>query len=188
MTLDPGIVVREGANGKVWTSPEGVYRYALESQVVDGGRRRLVVIGINPSTANEADPDPTYTRCKGFAAREGARALTMLNLWPFRSTDPKALARRLPSELLGASGDDMLATHCARRADDLDDPLVVVAWGAGGDAYRARVLKVVDLASGGFTRGLHCFGVTKSGQPRHPLYLAGATPLERWVVPASWGT
>lgn len=186
MNLDPGIVVREGANGKVWESPEGVYRYALEAVVDPAARRRMAVIGLNPSTADEKLPDPTFTRCKGFAAREGMRAVTMLNLFPYRSTDPKVLGRRLLSELLGTNADDVLTEHCGRRPDDETAPLVVVAWGAPGDAFRSRVLRVVNLVSAGFERDVFCLGVTKSGQPRHPLYLASITPLERWTVPAGW--
>lgn len=102
----------------------------------------------------------------------------MVNLWSYRTKDPKRLqlAACFGSGLEGggATGgevNDRAILRAAIRAD-----LVLAAWGADG-GYAARDLDVVDLlerrAPGVYLR---CFGTTKEGHPRHPLYLRRDTP------------
>ena len=58
-------------------------RYVL----ANGGHKPLVVIGVNPSTANESKSDATMRKVMGFAERNGYDGFVMLNLYPQRSTD-----------------------------------------------------------------------------------------------------
>ena len=46
-------------------------RYLLKKE----GSKPLVVIGVNPSTANDDRPDATMTRVLGIAERNGIRML-----------------------------------------------------------------------------------------------------------------
>jgi hypothetical protein len=48
-------------------------------------------IGLNPSTADERQDDPTIRRCIRFARDWGHGGLVMANVFPFRSTQPKGL-------------------------------------------------------------------------------------------------
>src|ERR1041385_660545 len=57
--------------------------------------RVLMVIGLNPSTADARILDPTVTRCVGYAQRWGFGALEMFNLVPFKATPPEAMSRWL---------------------------------------------------------------------------------------------
>lgn len=53
----------------------------------------------------------------------------------------------------------------------------VVAWGREGnllDRSEKVAARLVDP---------HCLGVTKSGQPRHPLYVANDIEMVPWPVP-----
>ena len=65
------------------------YRYWLSRKWERGPY--CVFIGLNPSTATFEEDDPTIRRCVGFAKRWGFGALVMLNIFAFRSTDPKKL-------------------------------------------------------------------------------------------------
>jgi hypothetical protein len=66
------------------------HRYELW-RIWDRKVRKMVVIGLNPSTADETKNDPTIRRCINFAQRERCGGLVMLNLFGFRATDPKVM-------------------------------------------------------------------------------------------------
>lgn len=150
--------------------------------------RPQVVVGLNPSIADDDDPDPTFTRCIKRARRMGAGGVIMINLYAYIATDSDDLATC--KHPVGARCDELIfdAIQMARE--------VVVAWGStieqwpkkwqrgpAGRMYRARIASV-ELAAERAGLALHCLGTTKSGTPRHPLYLPDGAKLRRWEVPA----
>ena len=66
------------------------YRYALTRRWAVGAA--MVFLMCNPSTADEQHEDPTVRRCLDFARRNGFAALTVVNLFALRATDPGELA------------------------------------------------------------------------------------------------
>ncbi|HEU5061422.1 MAG TPA: DUF1643 domain-containing protein [Kofleriaceae bacterium] len=138
--------------------PSGRYRYRLTRRWA--GRGAVVAfVMLNPSTADGERDDPTIRRCAGFARRWGFAAMTVVNVFALRATDPARLRRA--RDPVGPGNDG----HIAGAAADAD--LVVLAWGNHG-ALRGRDREVVALLAG--ARPV-CLGVTRGGQPRHPLYL-----------------
>ncbi len=119
--------------------------------------RYAMFIGLNPSTADEVENDPTIRKCIGFAQRWGYDALCMTNLFAFRATDPRQM-KACPKPI-GDDNDHWL-TACARDAG-----IVVAAWGVNGEfmGRDEEVLKLVD--------DVQCLRVTKHGHPEHPLYV-----------------
>lgn len=166
------MITRVGDFGTAHYSDDETHRYALRVPLPGMLRpaRTMVVIGLNPSTATEDKPDPTLRRCVRFAQREWCDVLVMLNLFSIRSTDPMALY--LGGAVLSDDDTD-LALGTYRNSD-----IVVAAWGVHGDHFPARVERVLELA-----RPMFCWGFTKSGQPRHPLYLRNDTPLVEFRRP-----
>lgn len=146
------------------------YRYRLTRAWGRFGPTVAFVM-LNPSTADELVADPTVRRCVGFAAREGAGRLVVVNLFAFRSTDPTQLAGA--ADPVGPLNDEHILT-AARTAD-----VVIAAWGAHPFAAdRAADVRAMLAVTG---TPLHRIGAaSKDGHPRHPLYLNAATPLERW--------
>ena len=140
-------------------SGDRTYRFRLWRSWGNG--IRLVVIGLNPSTADENKDDPTIRRCIYFARRWGFNGLEMLNLFGFRATDPKALKRHHT----GALQDKNLAVVGAAIGANASDG-VLAAWGNHGYGYTAPIMRMFDLAG----LPVACFGMTKTGMPRHPLY------------------
>ncbi len=146
-------------------SPDRCYRYALWRRW-DQNAPYALFIGLNPSTADEREDDPTIRRCKRFAADWGYGAVYMANLFALRATDPKNML--VHPEPVGIDNDVTLH-DLARGAG-----VIVCAWGAhGGHMQRDQHVKGLLAAY-----ELKCLGVTKAGKPRHPLYIKADKPLE----------
>lgn len=153
----------------------GRYRYALTRGW--GPDPRAIWIMLNPSTADAQFDDPTIRRCKAFSRAWGCGALSVVNLYGWRATDPAELKMLKPAEAIGPDNDSHILTAAFNSAEK-DWPLVA-AWGANAEPGRAA--RVVELVTAAGAR-LHCLGTTKAGQPRHPLYVRGDTPLTPFPV------
>lgn len=163
-------------------SDDRTYRYRLDRVWDKSSHRRMVVIGLNPSTADETTDDPTIRRCVHFAQREACGGLIMLNLFAFRATDPRECAKHYSTEKAKADlyfheRNDIVTCSACGVMERGNGP-VVAAWGAHqmavqrGD-YVRRMLR---------TRGIDllALGITKDGHPKHPLYLRNDSPLVEW--------
>lgn len=179
---DDGLVRREHhdliGHSEAVFSPDETYRYLLLRRW-QPGPPTCVFLMLNPSTATELVNDPTVTRCEGFARREGAHALVVLNLFAYRATNPHHLARA--ADPVGPANDRFILQHATTGA------LVIAAWGTWG-SRRDRAAKVTRMLTANGVE-LHCLGMTSSPepQPRHPLYLPRDAPLQplRRILPAA---
>lgn len=155
-------------------SPCGQYRYQLTRDGdLAAAHGPAVFIMLNPSTADAEHDDPTIRRCRGFAHTWGCNGIRVVNLYALRSTDPAALWQN--ANPVGPDNDRWLV-EAARDAGE-----VVCAWGA--QARLDRVEQVVTLLMVFAGLRLKCLGVTKSGAPRHPLYVPASQPLLDWRAP-----
>lgn len=156
-------------------SPDGLYRYSLHRD----WRRALAppkwitFVMLNPSTADGLQDDPTVRRCIGFAKALGGTGLVVVNLYAFRATSPADLW--LADDPIGPRNDETLAT-LLDLAHHHDFP-IIAAWGAHGGTD--RVEQVMAFPGSG---RLTALGVTKSGAPRHPLYLPASARPEPWSL------
>jgi len=139
-------------------SRDGRYRYRLWRRW-DRSRPAIAFCMLNPSTADARRDDPTIRRCIGFARDWGYGGIEVVNIFALRATDPRDL--RSACDPVGPRNDAFML-----RAADRS--LVVIAWGVHG-ALRDRQAKALALF-GPRTR-LLALGRTRSGAPRHPLYL-----------------
>ena len=129
-------------------------------------------VGLNPSTADENEDDPTVRRCIGFGRKWKYGGLILVNLFAYRATDPVGLLDA--DDPIGPANDKYILASARATG------LIVVAWGTRG-AVLDRDQHVLSLLP-----GAHCLGITKEGRPKHPLYLAGNTRLRRFsAVPAA---
>ncbi len=140
----------------------GTYRYWLWREW-NANAPRLSFVMLNPSTADADRNDPTIRRCIQFAHAWGYGAVDVVNLFAYRATQPQIL--RQVSEPIGHENDRHLRSVCDQAE------VIVLAWGNWGSLH-GRDRAVLQLLS---NRAVHCLGVTRSGQPRHPLYLRGDT-------------
>lgn len=152
--------------------PTGTYRYRLD-RAWGFGAGRLVFIMLNPSIADGLQDDPTIRRCIGFAKREGCSGLTVVNLFGLRATIPHEL--QTVSNPVGPDN----YRHISEAAET---GKVVVAWGATPFAT-TQAHKVAWALTLNPNQQLWCLGITKSGAPRHPLYVPATQPLASWTAP-----
>ena len=139
------------------------YRYALW-RTWDETKPQVMIIGLNPSTADETKDDPTIIRCINFAKAWGYGGVCMANLFAFRATAPSDM--KASSDPVGTENDVWL-TQLSKESG-----IVVAAWGNDG-SYLKRSDTVRKTLS-----HLHYIKMNKSGEPAHPLYLKGdLTPL-----------
>ena len=118
--------------------------------------------------------DPTISREWGFTIREGFTGLVKRNVGDYRATQPKDL---MAEGVVACSDGNLEAiVEEAKRAS-----IVVLAHGIlkGGLADTGAELHR-RLAAAGVTA--YCFGVTRDGVPRHPLYVRSDTPLIPFVI------
>ena len=55
------------------------------------GKRKLFVVGLNPSTANRYRSDTTVAKVETVTINNSFDGFVMVNLYPLRSTDPNRL-------------------------------------------------------------------------------------------------
>ena len=130
---------------------------------------------LNPATGDtEQRRRPTLERCITWSRAAGYSGIVIVNLFAYRATDPKDLRTAL--DAIGRHNDAALAAFTAAAAR------TVVAWGAHGRLY-GRSRQVAPLLTNPV-----CLGTTRSGEPRHPLYVRGDTPIKPWRARGGDGT
>lgn len=131
-------------------------------------------IGLNPSTADETTNDNTIRRCIQFAKDWGFSGLVMLNLFGFRSTDPKWMKKQ--EDPSGPENVRAILEVCQHV------PLVVCAWGTHG-AFQGHGRLMRAVLTTAFPGKIHHLGLTKGGYPKHPLYLPKTLEPVLWSAP-----
>ena len=147
------------------------YRYSL-LRAWDNDLPWWGFVGLNPSTADEETDDHTIRRCRNIAKHHGAGGIVMVNLFAYRSTDPKGLIG--VADPIGRLANDW----ALRRASAVCERMIA-AWGNVPRAlhFHGRAAEVRELL--GFDR-LEVLGLTKGGYPRHPSRLPGAPIPQPW--------
>jgi hypothetical protein len=147
------------------------YRYSLsrDTGLLVPEKGTALFVMLNPSTADESKDDPTIRRCKGFATRWDCNGFIVGNLYALRATNPKELWKA--GDPIGPDNDYHLQELMAEIKE------VVCAW--GNNARPDRVKAFVDIANK-VKANLWCLGITKEGQPKHPLYVKAEQELISW--------
>lgn len=141
------------------------------------GQNPLVCFGVNPSTATPEKLDPTVTRVKGFADRNGHDSWIMLNLYPQRATDPDDMDR-VPSAALKAENERQIAQLLADRQLTL-----LATWGGliTSRTYLPALLRdIVKLTDAAGCDWVSLGDPIGGGHPRHPSRAPGAMVLQRF--------
>jgi len=156
-----------GHRGGAWFDPGRRYRYLLWRAWGDAGRFALFIL-LNPSTADQETNDPTVERCERRARALGFDGLLVANLFALRSTHPGIL-RLDPAPMGPRNGAAIsLAQQLAAQT--------ICGWGAHGCCRRRGQALCEELR-----RPLYHLGLTRDGQPRHPLYVPYSVRPQVWM-------
>lgn len=123
-------------------------------------------IGLNPSTANGINNDPTITRLMSRADKEGFGGLLAGNLYGLVSSNPNDLLSH--GNPIGDENDDYL-----KQMVNLSS-VVLCAWGSFPAAEK-RANTVLSMLMNPV-----CLGTNMDGQPKHPLYVGYDKPMFRY--------
>ena len=131
----------------------------------------LLVVGLNPSTADETHPDPTVRNVVGFAEGGGYDGFAMLNLSSERATDKRSLSATLDDAMYRKNLD--VAADLLQRYPAAD---ILVAF--GNDISAKPYLKrcflfhwdLYDVLRTSHGQWFQIGKLTVKGNPRHPLY------------------
>ena len=149
------------------TSP---YRYRLWREW-DPNLPKAVFIMLNPSTADATKDDPTVAKCGRYARKWGYGGYYVLNVFAFRSTDPKALYTH--PDPIGPDNDKHIV-EVTKTAG-----VVIAAWGNHAK-LKGRFQAVRELLAE-HNVSLHYLKMNSTGEPSHPLYLKETLTPTPWL-------
>lgn len=157
--------VRRGTatSGAVFSACER-YRYRLWRRW--GEEPHAVFIGMNPSTADEINNDPTIERFirrvhRWREAGQRIGGVEVVNVYAWRQTDSRELMREFDAgtDVVGPLNDRAIREACEGAM------FVLCGWGKPGIHRQQRVLSLLPEAP------LHALRVNADGTPVHPLYV-----------------
>lgn len=119
----------------------------------------VAFIGLNPSTANETQDDPTIRRVVAMARSWGYGGVFMLNLFTYISTNPACL---------DVTNGNYIYADTTLRETVKKCKMVVFAWGNFKVHGRDAEVKAMFPEA-------YALQINKNGSPKHPLYVRAET-------------
>jgi len=163
-------------------SPCGLYRWWL-TRKINKGRKSLIFIGLNPSKADSHIDDQALRRLVSSCRRWNYGSLIVVNLFGRVSKSPLILHRCL--DPVGEGNDFALLRFMDCWSNDPNVDLWL-GWGNKGCLLNRNVSFLKMLKPYALQRhlsfpeesGPQVIGLTKSSQPRHPLYTSNEYVLK----------
>lgn len=152
------------------------YRYILGTR----GKKPLICIGVNPSTAAPDDLDNTLKSVERIALSNGYDSFIMFNVYAQRATNPDDMERECNLKL---HEENMRAFEYILGLSE--SPAVWAAWGNIIEKRKYLpdcVRSMIDLGTKHHAMWYSAGKISKKGHPHHPLYLKKDTPLDPFDV------
>ena len=145
-----------------------IYRYLLYRKW-GNSNKKITWIMLNPSTADETVDDPTIRRCIRFAKQFGATELDIVNLFAYRSTNPKNLYHI--ANPIGKENDTYIIKSLETSF------IVILGWGNHGKLLN-RSKEVISNLLKPYNDKVFALKILKNGEPGHPLYIPYSAKLQ----------
>jgi len=136
-----------------------VFRYSLH-RIWDYEKPLVMFVGLNPSTANENDDDPTIRRVRRFASDWGFGGFYMVNCFPMVTPKPEEL------QTVNFDINLMKVKSVSEKCSE-----VIFTWGN----FKEVPEHSADEIMAGMFPNAKCLGKNANGSPKHPLYLKADT-------------
>ncbi len=175
MTYSVNQISKDLINSDACFSKCGLYRWWLYRRT-GFNQRKLLFIGLNPSNANKYLNDPTTIRLVNFSRSWNYGTLLVINLFAKVASSPSRLKHS--KNPIGYENDLEISKRlrCWAYNPSWD---IWLGWGAKGILMH-RNLQVLSLLNKFWKirtnkypkiPGPLAIGLTKCGQPKHPLYV-----------------
>ena len=164
-------------------SKNGSYRWILKRELLVG-TKTIVFIGLNPSKANSFNNDRTLIRIINFCSRWNYKNIYVINLFGLISKSPIKLSKS--KDPVGKNNDLIIFLTLEFWMKNINCDLWI-GWGDKGTLNNRdrKVLKLIrnfsnlKSTTNDYSRRLLSLGLSKNGNPRHPLYM----PNESFLRP-----
>jgi hypothetical protein len=156
----------------------GTYRWSLARGWSNphnrGGGGTVAWLMLNPSTADAYQDDPTIVRCMKFSASWGYSGITVVNLFPFRSSSPAACRKWLEPFLKDYGDDrwyirDALAQNATKVRQVASEALLHVVACGTNVIDEITYGQMLEEFQGNCCLDLYCLGLSSGGYPLHPM-------------------
>lgn len=155
-------------------------RYLLEKK----GKKQLIVLGLNPSTADSVAPDRTMCRVMHYAEQENFDGFAMINLYPQRAKKPRNL-RIFNNELHQKN-----LSKIKNLVASIENPVILLAF--GGNMTKVGFLQFcfIDIYNvlKTYNPSWKCLDIGKTGIPKHPLCLKNQLRMKDFDIDKFIGT
>ncbi len=160
------------------------YRWILKRELLRG-TKSIVFIGLNPSIASVSNNDRTLTRIINFCSRWDYKNIYVINLFGLISKSPLYLQKS--NDPIGENNDliTLKSLEFWRKDSNCD---LWLGWGDKGQlkGRDRKVLKLIKkfsnmkLNENNFSKSVLCLGLSKKGNPRHPLFMPNYSILKNF--------
>ena len=160
------------------------YRWILKRELLIG-EKTVIFIGLNPSKANSVYNDRTLVRIINFCSRWNYKNIYVINLFGLISKSPIKLSKSIHP--VGENNDLITLKVLEFWSKNINCDLWL-GWGDKGqlNGRDRTVLKLIKNFSNfksnenNYSKRVLCLGLSKKGNPRHPLYMPNQSFLGKF--------
>ena len=162
--------IKGKANGEVLYCGDDKARFILG----EVGENPIICFGINPSTANDKEDDPTILKIRKIASENNCDGWIMLNLYPQRATNPNDMHKKADNDLNKKNYEAIRSVF-----NIYPNALTLASWGNAIEKRKYLKDCLKEILAIAPDRKWVCRGkLTVKGNPRHQLYVPDNTKLQ----------
>lgn len=129
------------------------------------GSKPLIFLGLNPSTANKEDSDATINKIEEYANINGFDSIVIINLYPFRSTNPNDLPKQKDASIYNKN-----LSEIENIINKVNAQVILIACGTNIKQREYLLSSFLEIHNYIKSKQIKwiSIGLTKEGYPRHP--------------------